>query len=184
MRVRTDKETGTDVATRAKAASKKADNDGGAWVALAWAAWCCGDRCYTALGKQFGKHRTTVKAQLDKYSKQRATELADGTDATAEYLDSVEALLCELWALYRMAEQESTKLGCLKQVSEQLTKLAAARGVVTERKGVENSGEVTVHGDGDSGVDKLLAFLAGRACEDAPGDAAGSPEAADSGGAG
>lgn len=123
----------------AKGAKKSAD-DRGEWVALAWSAWCAGERSLAALGRQFNKAPATVKANLQKYSRQRAAEMKDGTDPTAEYVDGLEYDLREALRLYRAATQESTQIGCLKHAMALREKLAAARGVVTERKSHELTG--------------------------------------------
>ena len=109
--------------------------DNGEWVGLAWAAWCAGERNLTALGKQFGKHPDTVKANLIKYSAARAAE-TQSVDATTEYLDGLEHDMREALRTYRTAENPNAKVGALKHATSCREKLAAAKGVVTERKSV------------------------------------------------
>jgi hypothetical protein len=114
--------------------SKKADDDGGAWVALAWVDRCTGKRSYDDLAAKYGHNRKTVAYQLKKYATQRAAELADGEDPTAHFVDSIEATLCEAWTLYHEAQQESTRVAALKMIADTTTKLAAAQGVSTDRR--------------------------------------------------
>lgn len=107
----------------------------GEWVGLAWAAWCAGERNLTALGKQFRKSPKTVKANLIKYSAARAAE-TQSVDATAEYIDGLEHDMREALRTYRTAENPNAKVGALKHATSCREKLAAAKGVVTERKSV------------------------------------------------
>ena len=115
----------------------------GEWVGLAWAAWCAGERNLTALGKQFRKSPKTVKANLIKYSAARAAE-TQSVDATTEYLDGLEHDMREALRTYRTAENPNAKVGALKHATACREKLAAAKGVVTERKGVDLTGSVNV----------------------------------------
>jgi hypothetical protein len=114
--------------------TKKADGDGGAWVALAWVDRCTGKRSYDDLAAKYGHDRKTVAKRLKEYATQRAAELADGEDPTAHFVDSIEATLCEAWTLYHEATQESTRVAALKLIADTTTKLAAAQGVSTDRR--------------------------------------------------
>lgn len=143
--------------------------DDGEWVGQAWALWVAGERNLTALGKQFGKKRETVKANLAKYSAARAAEVAS-TDATAEYLDGLEHDMREALRTYRTAENPNAKVGALKHATSCREKLAAAKGVVTERKNVE------LTGSGGGALSIVIApFDTVADCEDAP-DANGDAE--------
>jgi hypothetical protein len=114
-------------------------NDDREWVGVAWAAWLQGERNYTALARQFGKHRDTVKRHLEAYSKARAGEL--GTiDAAAEYRDGLEADLREALRTYRSAENPNAKVGALKHATAIRELIAAVSGVVTKREGRELTG--------------------------------------------
>lgn len=123
---------------------KSAATGGDEWVGLAWAAWCRGERSYRALGKQFGVDRETVKRHLAAYSRARAAELSDGSDPTAEYIDGLEADLQDVQRLAQATEHDLCKLGSYKHVTAIREKLAAARGVVTERKATEVHGGMAV----------------------------------------
>ena len=109
--------------------------ESGEWIGLAWAAWCAGERNLAALGKQFNKAPATVKANLIKYSAARAAE-TQSVDATAEYIDGLEHDMREALRTYRTAENPNAKVGALKHATSCREKLAAAKGVVTERRSV------------------------------------------------
>lgn len=109
--------------------------DRGEWVGKAWALWSAGERNYTALGKEFGKKAETVKKALVEYSAARAAE-TQSVDATTEYLDGLEHDMREALRTYRTAENPNAKVGALKHATSCREKLAAAKGVVTERKSV------------------------------------------------
>jgi len=116
---------------REKRTSKPADD--GEWVGLAWRAWCAGERNLTLLGRQFAKKPATVKANLRKYSRARAAEVSD-VDPTAEYLDGLQHDLQEALRTYRDADNPNAKVGALKHASAIRKDMAAARGVVTDRR--------------------------------------------------
>ena len=147
----------------------------GEWVGLAWAAWCAGERNLTALGKQFRKSPKTVKANLIKYSAARAAE-TQSVDATTEYLDGLEHDMREALRTYRTAENPNAKVGALKHATSCREKLAAAKGVVTERKSVaigQDPGLGPVGGDAFEQLTSAIARLAAR------GDGTGSAEEPD-----
>ena len=146
-------------------------NDDGEWVGQAWALWCAGERNLHALGRQFGKDPQTVKKHLRRYSEARAAETAD-VDATGEYLDGLQHDLREALRTYRDATNPNAKVGALKHATTIREKLAAARGVVTERKATELTGagggavqvEQRLTLDGDA----ALAVIQFHEQEDAP----------------
>jgi hypothetical protein len=115
------------------------DADPGEWVGLAWAAWCAGERNITSLGKTFGKAPATVKGNLQKYARARAAEVGD-VDPTAEYLDGLQHDLREALRTYRESGNPNAKVGALKLASQIRKDMAAARGVVTERRSQEITG--------------------------------------------
>ena len=114
-------------------------SDTGEWVGLAWAAWCAGERNLTGLGKSFGKSPAAVKRNLQKYAAARAAEVSD-VDPTAEYLDGLQHDLREALRTYRESENPNAKVGALKLAAQIRKDMAAARGVVTERKAHELTG--------------------------------------------
>lgn len=133
--------------------------DDGEWVGQAWALWVAGERNLTALGKQFGKKRETVKANLAKYSAARAAEVAS-TDATAEYLDGLEHDMREALRTYRTAENPNAKVGALKHATSCREKLAAAKGVVTERKSVALGQDPALEPVGGDALEQLTSAIA------------------------
>lgn len=152
--------------------------DRGEWVGQAWALWVAGERNLTALGKQFGKKAETVKKALTEYSAARAAEVAS-TDATAEYLDGLEHDMREALRTYRTAENPNAKVGALKHATACREKLAAAKGVVTERKNVEltgsGGGALQVEHEGGA-LEQLTSAIARLATR---GDAAAGTEEPD-----
>ncbi len=134
----------------------------GEWIGLAWLAWCAGERNLAALGRQFNKRPETVKANLLKYSRARAAEVSD-VDPTAEYLDGLQHDLREALRTYRDAENPNAKVGALKHASALRKDMAAARGVVTERKSVAVGQDPNL---APVQVESTLAVLSDpRACE-------------------
>ena len=113
--------------------------DAGEWVGQAWAAWCAGERNLTALGRIFNKSPKAVKRNLQKYAAARAAEVSD-VDPTAEYIDGLQHDLREALRTYRESENPNAKVGALKLAAQIRKDMAAARGVVTERKAHELTG--------------------------------------------
>lgn len=147
----------------------------GEWVGLAWAAWCAGERNLAALGKQFRKSPKTVKANLIKYSAARAAE-TQSVDATTEYLDGLEHDMREALRTYRTAENPNAKVGALKHATSCREKLAAAKGVVTERKSVALGQDPALEPVGGDALEQLTSAIARLA---ARGDGTGSAEEPD-----
>lgn len=111
------------------------------WVLLAWRAWLHGARNWTALGKQFGKKRDTVRVRVTEYSKQVAAAYAEGSvDALSEYVEGLYEDLRDADTLHREARNENIKLGAVNRRTETRKLIAAAKGVVTERKAHELTG--------------------------------------------
>lgn len=145
-------------------ATKKAEKNG-EWVGLAWADWCSGEQNLSELGRRYGVKGETVKSNLRKYSAARAAEVSD-VDPTAEYLDGLQHDLREALRTYRDSDNPNAKVGALKLAETIRKDMAAARGVVTERKAHELTGagggpvqvEVDVPPDGE-----LAQFLANAA---------------------
>jgi len=61
-------------------------------------------------------------------------------DPTAEYLDGLQHDLREALRTYRESENPNAKVGALKLAAQIRKDMAAARGVVTERKAHELTG--------------------------------------------
>ena len=170
--------------TAAKAAEKQGDN--GEWVGLAWAAWCRGERNITALAKQFGKARETVRNRLKKHAAAIAAA-GNGLDPTGEYIGGLEADLTEALRTYRAAENPNAKVGALKHATHCRELLAAAKGVVTERtaQDVNLRGQVDVSYDipENGALANLLAegadlakSLEGKSGSDSAPSGGGEPE--------
>jgi hypothetical protein len=123
-----------------------ADGDGAEdWVLRAWQLWLRGVREWTKLGEQVGKDRKTVKRHLEKFSHAvQEALLANGMDALAEYVGTLREALTATWALYANTDQDNVKLGCLKTVSDLAEQIAAALGVVTERKALDVKQDVSI----------------------------------------
>ena len=159
---------------------RKKDIEHGEWIGLAWGAWCAGERNLAALGRQFDKSPATVKANLLKYSQARAAEVSD-VDATAEYIDGLQHDLREALRTYRDAGNPNAKVGALRHASQCRKDMAAAKGVVTDRKSVavgQDPNLEPVGGDALGQLCSAIARLAARGDEaegvsDPDGDAGG-----------
>lgn len=119
--------------------SKPKEGNWGEWVGKAWAMWCAGEHNYSAIAKALGVTRETVKNNLIKYSAARASEVAD-INPTADYLGGLEYDLQEALRTYRGSPNPNAKVGALKLATQIRKEMAAARGVVVDRKAIEVTG--------------------------------------------
>jgi len=129
------------------------------WQRVAFDLWCRGHRRWEPIARtckqlyadgkladQPTDARSVKRAVLKELSLYRADDDKNRVDPLQEYIIGLEADLLEADRLQRNAVNESAKCGALRLKLELRTRIAAAKGVVTERKGVENSGEVGVYG--------------------------------------
>lgn len=99
---------------------------------------------YEAIGKQFGKDRDTVRRQVKAHSEALAAARRDGSEDPLE--SYISGLQEDLQTAVNMAQEtgEGTNLaarvGAHKQVTAIRQLIAAALGVVTERKAQEVTG--------------------------------------------
>jgi hypothetical protein len=124
------------------------------WGYQAWRLWCAGNRnksaIFRTLKAQYGdampKWDDCITKALARESKiARAALDIDETDALMEYIAGLEEQFGEADRLMRTGDNDNAKLGGLKVKVDLLAKLAAAKGVVTERKAQEHSGSVQVN---------------------------------------
>lgn len=156
------------------------------WAESAWRLYQRGQRNYSALGRQFGVHNTTVRRWIIRFSQiMQAARSEESVDAQLQYVTGLEETLSEAWRLHATAEQESTKVACLNRAESILEKLAAAEGVVTKREGRDYSGTLDVN-ERYSGASReklarvgrgLAKALDGGSCADEPADAGGLSDA-------
>ena len=118
------------------------EQDDDEWVVIAWRAWLHGKRNWTALARQFNKHRETVRERVKKYSRMVSESYQNGSvDALGEYVEGLYEDLQDADALHRTSEVEVAKLGAMKHRTECRKLIASAKGVITERKGVQVAGD-------------------------------------------
>jgi hypothetical protein len=110
------------------------------WVGLAWKLRLKGVS-YEAIGKQLSKDRDTVRRQLKGYSQALAAARAEsGEDPLEAYLSGLEE---DLMAAANLAQDRgmgstlAARVGAHKLVVDIRKLIAAALGVVTERKAQE-----------------------------------------------
>lgn len=123
--------------------------EGETWEAAAWLLWTSGGvkqlkQIRDALKSQFAdapKDIRTVRAGIERLSQAVHTAQANGLlNANSEYITSLESALQEAWKVYRTGDNDNARIAALKLVVDLLEKIAAAKGVVTQRKSAEVSG--------------------------------------------
>ncbi len=116
---------------------------GGEWVGFAWKLRLRGVS-YESIGQQLGKDRDTVRRNLKAYSEALSAARADGGEDPLEaYLSG---LAEDLVAAVNLAQERgegtnlAARVGAHKLVVDIRQKIAAALGVVVDRKGHEVTG--------------------------------------------
>ncbi len=135
--------------TAAEALADSALLEGETWEAAAWLLWTSGGV------KQLKQIRDAIKANypdtpvqtrsiragIERMSRAVHTAEAGGLlNANSEYIASLEAALQEAWKVYRTGDNDNARIAALKLVVDLLEKIAAAKGVVTQRARQELTG--------------------------------------------
>ena len=128
------------------------------WKRLAWRLWLHGIRDYKALGKRFRKDQRTVKKAIIEQQQSVREELkGDDWDALVEYLEGLYEDLRDADHEFQHADNSNARMSALKHRTLVREKIAAGRGIATERAALEVMGAggepMTVvarilHGDG------------------------------------
>ena len=130
------------------------------WVSLCYRARLRHKASWTELGKQVKRDWRTVRSNVEKYRRLVAEAYTNGdVGFLAEYIDGVEDDQSRASGVFSEAETPMEKISALKHITECRKLVAAAKGVVTERKGVQLgnapgeelrvSGEADVRPNGD-----------------------------------
>lgn len=99
----------------------------------------------TSLANAQGVAWATMRNHIDKvHALVLAVENSDVLTACDKYIAGLRETLSCLWRDYSAATNDAVKCGLLKAIAQVLEQIAAAEGVVTQRKGEEHSGHVTV----------------------------------------
>jgi hypothetical protein len=134
-------------------AEEQSQNPAETWAYEAWRLWCAGNRNKSAIhralrakyGEAIPSDGNCITRAIARESKiARAALDIDETDALTEYIGGLEEQFGEADKILRNARNENARCGALKLKVDLLAKLAAAKGVVTERKAQEHSGSVAV----------------------------------------
>lgn len=139
--------------TQHKVEKPNHETSGGEWVGIAWKLRL-GGASYEDIAKQVGKTRPTVTKHLREYSLAlAASREEDGVDPLEAYVSGLES---DLLAAKNLAQERgmgstlAARVGAQKLIVDIRQKLAAALGVVTERK----AQDVTIT---DSWRDRIVA---------------------------
>jgi transposase-like protein len=107
------------------------------WAESAWRLYARGQRNWSALGRQFGVDDKQVKRWVMRFGQAvAAARRAEGSDPNAEYEAALEEILGQAWADH-VNPVSAAQVGALRIAMEALEKLAAARGVTTDRKATD-----------------------------------------------
>ena len=112
------------------------------WVETAFRLYCRGQRNYSELGKQFGVDRRTVQANLQKWGAS-VDQAAEAEGLVGAYLETViayEEIIAVAWRDHAACgdKDKNAKAAFLKVVQSTVEKLAALRGVATQRVVIEH----------------------------------------------
>ena len=110
------------------------------WAETAWRMWCRGQRNWTELGKQFGVERRTVQSVVRKFA--QAVVAAADEDVLDAYMETViayEEIISVAWQNHAACKDNlNAKAAFLARVESTVEKLAALRGVATQRVVIEH----------------------------------------------
>ena len=111
------------------------------WIRIAWRARLTKRPSWRALARQFGVHHETVKRQVVAYSKVVADAYQTGdVDSLAEYVEGTYEDMKDADRLAREGLSEQTRIVAIGKRQDFRQRIAAAKGVVTERNGHEVTG--------------------------------------------
>ena len=111
------------------------------WAETAYRLHARGQRNMTTLSRQFGVKWETCRDWIRKVGLFMAEqELHAQEYALAEYAAGLEEILGQAQTTYAHTDNDNAKIGALRVAGDMLEKLAAARGVVTQRKADELTG--------------------------------------------
>lgn len=110
------------------------------WAFVAYKARCYRGQSIAELARRYGVAWKTVKLAVEKvHALVMAVENSDIISEKDKYVCGLKETLACLWKLYAAATHDSAKVGCLKQIAQILQQIAAAEGVVTERRAEEHT---------------------------------------------
>ena len=111
------------------------------WAFNCYKAHCHRGQTITSLANKQGVAWITMRRNVDKiHALVQAVENSDLIPACDKYIAGLRETLSCLWRDYQGATHDSARVGCLKLISQVLEQIAAAEGVVTQRKAAEVSG--------------------------------------------
>ena len=111
------------------------------WAFNCYKAHCHRGQTITSLANKQGVAWITMRRNVDKIlALVQAVENSDLIPSCDKYIAGLRETLSCLWRDYQGATHDSARVGCLKLISQVLEQIAAAEGVVTQRKAAEVSG--------------------------------------------
>jgi len=113
-----------------------------AWIEKGWALHCMGAD-WSTIARQFHVDRSTAKSRVLEYG--ATLEIVAPEESAADldqYLGRLQLIMAKAWETVETAGG-NVCVGALRVAMDAAEKIAAARGVVTERKGMAVSGQVT-----------------------------------------
>lgn len=152
------------------------------WAYEAYTAHVGECRAIRSLADEYDVSEATIRRNVDAvHVAVLAVENSDTIDALAKHRARLQKIIRAAWQDHAAAH-EKHKSSYLRIAMDASEKLAAAEGVVTDRKGLDVSGELNVnHDHAGAAVGKLLEILAatpGGTAEDETGGVPADPEPA------
>jgi len=115
------------------------------WAFTAYKAHTHRGQSITSLANSYNVCWRTMRCNVDKvHALVQAVENSDIIPACDKYIAGLRETIACLWRDYQTATHDSARVGCLKLISQVLEQIAAAEGVVTQRKAAEVRGEHSV----------------------------------------
>jgi hypothetical protein len=150
-----------------------------------WAMWCRGGtRNKTAIAREVGLSRDTVRDYIDQMQKRLLALVEDGDQRRADFFGELDQVQMAAWAEHATSDQESGRIGALNTIRNCLRDKARLLGLATERRvhTGPDGGPMAFVRQFDDMSDEQLALVAERlrnGTEPDNGDEGGGPAEGD-----
>jgi len=106
-----------------------------------WQLWCRGVSNISAIAREVGIDRTTVRGYIDDMRTQVKERIAEG-DEVAEVLGGIREVQAAAWNTYANADNTNAKVGAMRVCLDALKTIAGMFNISTSKSAVELMGGV------------------------------------------
>jgi transposase-like protein len=113
-----------------------------------WQLWCRGVSNISAIAREVGIDRTTVRGYIDDMRAQVKERIAEG-DEVAEVLSGIREVQAAAWSAYANADNANAKVGAMRVALDALKTIAGMFNISTEKSTHEVMGNLAVQQSGN-----------------------------------